>query len=399
MIGASNPVTPPSDPRHLLTVWNPAYASDALDEHLRVLLHWAHEHRAGRADEDDVYVWWGKVRSTRREQALPHADQVLAIDEQIQRGVETHLYLTDYRSLYVGWILEITADDVLREMEGEAEHMPSYYEGHRVDFWFRLQDLRRIVADDTPAVIQELGRLRNVNYHDRPVSLYGGMVDLPLVVTSTDGTSWFGGSSALLDEQLWAERDAELRGETGRIAHELRDNLFGQAVWTALDPTTRTFLASGDAVFRARRDDPAFDFATAAVEYAKAVETELNAQLLPALRPVMRGKPTPEREVTLSNRRIDLGDDVPHLGLGELLHLFEHAEHFRKAIRTAFPHDWKWLEGELPSHLETVAALRNPAAHSEALSREDMVRHRETILGIGCEGLITMLARIGLRSS
>ncbi|MHB1168705.1 MAG: hypothetical protein ACYC28_05425 [Longimicrobiales bacterium] len=170
-------------------------------------------------------------------------------------------------------------------------------------------------------------------------------------------------------------------------------------MWTALDPTTRTFLASGDAVFRARRDDPAFDFAMAAVEYAKAVETELNALLLPPLRTVLRGKPISEREVTLSNRRIDLSDDVPHLGLGELLYLLEHADHFRKAVRSVFPHDWKWLQGELPRHLETVTALRNPAAHSKALSRDDMVRHRETILGIGCEGLITMLARIKLRAA
>jgi hypothetical protein len=40
-------------------------------------------------------------------------------------------------------------------------------------------DIRRLVADDTPAVMEELKRLRNTRYHDRPVSLYGGMVDLP----------------------------------------------------------------------------------------------------------------------------------------------------------------------------------------------------------------------------
>jgi hypothetical protein len=26
---------------HLLTLWNPSYAADAMDEHLRVLLDWA----------------------------------------------------------------------------------------------------------------------------------------------------------------------------------------------------------------------------------------------------------------------------------------------------------------------------------------------------------------------
>ena len=88
-------------PRHLLTVWNPSYASDAMDEHLRVLLHWAGEWKKGEANQDDVYVWWGKIRSPNRKGPLPHQDAITTIDEQVQAGTETHLYLTDYRSLYV----------------------------------------------------------------------------------------------------------------------------------------------------------------------------------------------------------------------------------------------------------------------------------------------------------
>lgn len=37
-------------PRHLLTVWNPAYADDALDAHPRVLLRWAERDAELRAD-------------------------------------------------------------------------------------------------------------------------------------------------------------------------------------------------------------------------------------------------------------------------------------------------------------------------------------------------------------
>jgi len=38
-------------------------------------------------------------------------------------------------------------------------------------------------------VIEQLRQLRNVRYHDQRVSLYGGMVDLPLVVTRPDGAT------------------------------------------------------------------------------------------------------------------------------------------------------------------------------------------------------------------
>lgn len=60
-----------AEPRHLVSVWNPAYAVDAMDAHLRILLQWAEQQRDGRTDEDEVYVWWAKVKSSNRQQPLP----------------------------------------------------------------------------------------------------------------------------------------------------------------------------------------------------------------------------------------------------------------------------------------------------------------------------------------
>ena len=73
--------------------------------------------------------------------------------------------------------------------QADPAHVPAYYrhQSLRCDCWFKLLDIRRLAQDDTLAVIAELKRLRNVHYNDRPVSLYGGMVDLPLVVTREDG--------------------------------------------------------------------------------------------------------------------------------------------------------------------------------------------------------------------
>ena len=88
--------------RHLLTVWNPSYATDPLDEHVRILLDWANRYTGGDADYEDIYVWWAKLRSANREAAkLPHHDEIMSIQPQIENNVETHLYLPDYRSLYV----------------------------------------------------------------------------------------------------------------------------------------------------------------------------------------------------------------------------------------------------------------------------------------------------------
>jgi hypothetical protein len=385
--------------RHLLTVWNPTYASGALDDHLAVLLDWAERYRHGEADDGDRYVWWAKVRSTRRDGALPHLQDILDIQEQIERHGETHLYLTDYRSLYVGELDEITKDDVPRETPSETDHMPAYYSEHRVDVWFRLLDVRRIVADDTVAVIQELQKLRNVRYHDRPVSLYGGMVELPLIVTRADDVAWFRDRDALTGNRLWVEHDAELRSEVDRMGRELRDNLFGPVVWSHLDLATRGFLASAEAVFRARRDDPHFDFSGPALGYAKAVEAELNRLLFEGVRSVLARSAAAERTAYVDGRPLDLARTVAHQPLGTIAHLLRNDDVLRKGVRTAFQHDWKWLEGQLPAQLDPVVALRNPAAHSAAVARDRAAAIREQVLGIGCEGLIVQLARVRMRVS
>jgi len=369
-----------------------------MDEHLRVLLDWAGRARRGEADADDLYVWWGRIRSPNRKGALPHAEEIGAIDAQIQSGVETHLYLTDYRSLYVAHLGEVTPANLPGDEPGELDHMPDYYRNQFADFWFRLWDIRRLVGDDTPAVIEELKRLRNTRYHDRPVSLYGGMVDLPLIVTREDEVSWFSDKDVLTEGHLWAERESELKGETERMARELRDNLLGPEVWAVLEPATRTFLASAEAVFRARREDPAFDFSGPAVEYAKAVEVELNALLLPAMRKVLAGKTEAERTVRLDSGLLDLRKRVPPQGLGTVLLMLEKKAVVTKGVRTAFIHDHAWILGELPHCLRRILDLRNPAAHSTSSTRDAVGTRRREVLGIGLEGVIPRLARVKLRA-
>jgi len=370
-----------------------------MDEHLRVLLDWVRRHRAGEAEADEVHVWWAKLRSPNRVGPLDHGADVLALQQQISAGVETHLYLTDYRSLYVARLEEITDDDVPGAYPDERENMPAYYEGKQADFWFRLGDIRRLVANDTPAVIAQLRKLRNVRYHDRPVSLYGGIVDLPLIVQAEEELAWFADTATLLDARLWVEYEAQYRGETERMAQELRDNLLGTAVWSRLEPTTRSFLASAEAVFRARRNDPQFDFSGPAIEYAKAVETELNALIFPALRRVLRSRKPNQREVRGAEGRIDLGGRVPHQALGSVKVLLEKEPIVQKGLRAALQGpDADWLLGQAPHAIGPLADLRNPGAHSAMIFREDTLRVREQVLGIGHEGLLVRIARAKMRA-
>jgi hypothetical protein len=388
-------MTSPMPALHLLTVWNPSYTDDALDAHLSLLLDLVRRRDAGEIEDEDIYVWWGKIRSRNRDGRLPHHDRVVAIDEQIRGEEETHLYLTDYRSLYVADVGEITDEDVRGREPGGT--VPAYYDGHAIDFWFRLWDIRRLVTDDTPAVIEELKKLRNTGYHDRPVSLYGGVVDLPLIVFREPEASWFGDRDLLTEGRRWAERAAAQRSETERTSRDLRDNLFGRELWPRLGATTRSFLASAEAVFRARRDDAGFDLSGAALEYAKAVEAELNGLLFPAFRRALGGKAPADREVRVDARTLDLGGPVSHQTLGALCNLLDHEPVVQTAVRQQFPADHKWLLGVLPGQLRKLASFRNAGAHAEITGAGELAELRRWVVGVGEEGLVARLVRAGMR--
>lgn len=162
--------------RHLVAVWDPSRTPDAMAATVRHLRALAEGHAAAcDADRDDRMVWWGKIRSPNRQQPLPHLPELLALDAWLQPDGEVladdrevHLYLTDYRSLYVAHVGEITTDDPRADADADR-HLPRgvHPDGVHCDVWFDLFDVRRLVLDDTRAVVAELKKLRNARYADR----------------------------------------------------------------------------------------------------------------------------------------------------------------------------------------------------------------------------------------
>ena len=362
--------------RHLVSVWNPSYAADAMDVHLELLLRGAAEWRAGSREEDDVYVWWGKVRSANRQQPLAHLAEILEIDADLARearddvGPEVHLYLTDYRSLYVGHVGGISAEDE-RDDKG---HVPAYYRDSDLscDCWFQLWDIRRLVADDTVAVIEELKRLRNVRYHDRPVSIYGGMVELPLLVRRDDDARYFDPElrEGLLSGLYWCEFDSQRSG-IGAMERELRENLFGDRAWNGLDPAARTFVASAEVAFRGHRDDPGFDFTGVVVDLAKAFEVQTNAML----RRAMRTAREDVRRINLDGRSVDLARGRA-LTLSELARAIGEDRGVNEFVKRRLQHG-EWFAASLPPILREIAELRNPAAHEQESPEGGRNRHEK----------------------
>ena len=364
-----------------------------MEAHLAVLLEAAKRYERREIVDDALHVWWGKIRSRHRHQELKHLPQVLEIAAELEADDERecHLYLTDYNSLYVAQVDVLTQDDI---RASDGAQLPEYYRDPALtfDFWYRLIDIRRLVADDTGMVIAELRALRNLGYHEMPVSLYGGMVDLPLIVERTDGRRYFDDENRdrITDGRLWAELDADQAG-VGAIERELRDNLFGEDVWTALDPAARTFIASAEKVYRDQRADPGFDYGLVIADLAKALEVTVNA----VLRQVAPRIPREVRKVAVDDKSFDLADGR-HLALGQLAHLIRRKGKLERALRRQLEHG-DWFVDVFPGVLGEVVQLRNSAVHSQRIGRAAATRLRNKLVGVGCQGIFTELARLRLK--
>ena len=377
--------------RHLVTVWNPSYARDAMDEHLRILREWGRRFTEGSLDEDDVFVWWGKVKSSNRQQPMAHRADALAVGDQPDEE-EVQLYLTDYRALYVGEVLEVRGDDL---PASEDAHVPPYYRERelRCDLWFRLGDIRRLVVDDTLGVVEELKNLANVHYNDRPVSIYGGMVDLPLVVTRPDGARFFDPDEreTLAGDRLWAEFDAEQGAGITTVERDLRDNRFGEALWYALEPAARVFIATAERLYRDHRADASFDFSPVLTSLAKAMEVQGNA----VLRRAVAKLPPAARMANIEGRTVDLARHRA-LTLGQLAHTLSGGRELSEGLGRVLENS-RWVRESFPAVVASLAEARNAAAHASTIDRDTAAHWRNRLVGIGCEGDLVALARTRVR--
>ena len=382
--------------RHFVSVWNPSYADDAMEQHLDLLLALAREYDAEQLGEDDLYIWWGKVRSQNRQTEQVHLADAKSVAAELDAGTrsDTQLYLTDYRSMYIAEVEGIHFGELPPD---ESRHVPAYYGREKLsaDYWFRVVDIRRLVTDDLNGVIRELKALRNTHYSDRPVSLYGGMVDLPLFVTRPDGRHFFDEDErdAITGGRLWAEFDAEVGTGIAAIERDLRDNLFGERAWLALEPTTRTFIATGERVFREHRNDNGFDFGQVIGSFAKALEVQANT----VLRRGAAKLPAKDRLANIGGQTVDVSTNRS-LMLGELAAAIGGERDLNEGLHRALDNG-AWFTGSFPAILDEFRQLRNDATHSVRVDRAITTRWRDRLLGVGCVGDFVELAKVQPRKS
>lgn len=170
---------------------------------------------------------------------------------------------------------------------------------------------------------------------------------------------------------------------------ELRDHRFGQALWGALDPAARSFIATAEQIFRAHHRDAAFDLSPVAVNLSRALELQANL----VLRHSLARAPRAVRLANVDGKTRDLADGT-NWTLGTLADAIDRDE-ARVAWLNEHLRKGRWFTGSLPSVVRMIAEVRNAAAHTEAVPREEVVRLRGQLVGVGCAGALVELAGVG----
>jgi hypothetical protein len=110
------------------------------------------------------------------------------------------------------------------------------------------------------------------------------------------------------------------------------------------------------------------------------------------LRQVGSSLPRELRQVTVDGRQLDLADGK-HLSLGQLAHVLRPRGALQRALRQRLENG-DWFVDSFPGVLNEVVQVRNPGVHRERVARDSATRLRDKLVGVGCQGVFSELAKV-----
>jgi hypothetical protein len=206
--------------------------------------------------------------------------------------------------------------------------------------------------------------------------------------------------------QLVVKSLAQIQDRIRESERGLIDRL-GKDTWAQLVPESQHFLSSAEYLYGEHRGARILDFAPAAVEYCKVVETELNERLSRPLFKFLHDQVGPKVELQFGGRigrqRTDPKAKLPSLGQMAYLLKASRKPAEQNQVVSDFLESFyaaeiqEFILRDLPDKLLTITAeFRNGAAHAEALSQEKLEEFRTILFGRedGSDSLLRQIVRI-----
>ncbi len=367
---------------NLLTLYNPYYQKDVIEQHVNILL--------SQDSQSTATVAFGKIRSKLRDYEHPFEDKLQEIYQSATRENYFQLFLTDYSSVYVAKVIEVVSI-------GCQDIAPAYYRYKDLDVenWFVISDIRRIVHDDFEQVRDRiLGNFTTPNFGDHHYAVYGNSYVYPLVVEMDNEVDYFETDN---DEFRYFTEifKSEKRLETKQA---LIDYRFGKEVFYSLHPNTQDALISAEIEFLENKDDPLYDFTAIVIHLSKAFEKEIYLFMRSLfIKLIEWDERLGDIEYSVQGRNYRLSDyknHKPNLGTNKFL---LNNQYIKKAINDHIK-DFLlryFIFATISKTINAVQPVRNEAAHGETTSLRECVALRSRIVGIGESGVLCEL--IGFR--
>lgn len=401
-------MTQPTNPTALLILYNPYYENNVIESHLAIL-------------KAQGKVAFGKVKSKMRV-PKPHAQAEPSKPAQILEPPSTtfaneswaqlmastssdsplQLFLSDYANLYVCKVTSIA-----KEQPAES---PAYYEQKQLDveLWFLITDMRELVRDDFTSVRDNFLANFITLHNNRTFAIYGNDYTYPLFITLKSNQSYFAQDESHYHNMFKTNEQIQIR-------QHLIDYTFGTKLANALLPDSMESLINAEIEYLANRENPLYDCTGIVLLYAKSMEQEIMRfyrvlfATLVEFESTLTEIESPLAAITYSVQEVESSvqewlegkaKSTPALGTTkhlrkcaqQVLEQWKHDKAY-KLDSSLNKHEISYLAGiKLGSFINTLQAIRNPAAHASSPSLAQASTLRERILGIGRESvLITLL--------
>jgi len=368
--------------QHLLILYNPYYQKNVIEEHVSILIN--------QNSQSSATVAFGKVRSRLRDYEHPHEEKLQSLYRSISRTNYLQLFLTDYSSIYVAKVIEVTQKECW-------DLAPAYYreKGLDVETWFIISDIRRIVHNDFVQVRDRvLANFTTPNFGGHHYAVYGNSYVYPLVVEMDNEIDYFETDSE--EFRYFTEifkSEARLKSKQSLI-----DYRFGEEVFYALHPNTQDALISAELEFRENKNDPLYDFTAVVIHLSKAFEKEVYLFLRTLfIKLIEYDHRLGGIEYSVQGKGYTLSDYKNHKpNLGTHKYLLKN-RHIQQAIHryVSNPAVKYFILATIPDTINTIQPVRNEAAHGETTPLSKCVTMRNRIIGIGEHGILCELVGLG----
>lgn len=399
-------MTHSTNPTALLILYNPYYESSVIQSHLEIL-------------KAQGSVSFGKVKSKMRT-PKPHAQAEPSKPAQILEPPSTtfastqweqlmastssksplQLFLSDYANLYVCKVTAITKEQIAQA--------PAYYEqkGLEVELWFVISDMRELVREDFTSVRDNFLANFITLHNNRTFAIYGNDYTYPLFISLKSQQHYFTQDYPHYHNMFKTPEQITIR-------QRLIDYTFGSKLANVLLPDTMESLINAEIEYLANRANPLYDCTGIILLYAKTMEQEIMRfyrtlfATLVEFEGTLAEVETPIAEITYSVQEVESSVQEWLEGRAKRAPTLGTTKHLRKCAQQVLE---KWKEDKayklsgsnkhsishfvsfkLGSFINTLQAIRNPAAHATQASIEQASTLRKQILGIGQDSVLVAL--------